>query len=188
VVPGEEVDLTGQTCDTYDNTSFCYPPGYYDSADIDKDAAAPAPAADEAPALDPAALLSIEPHSGTPFEVVGSGGFAIAVIALSLLATRARVLRAVLYPVAAVGSMALTAYTLQIVAIAALGPAAWQYTDNWLYLWFVLAALAGCTAWRLIFGRGILERFLTWVSHRAAGTTPADRLEGLTSHKENTQK
>ena len=52
--------------------------------------------------------------------MVGSTGFAIAVIGLCLLATGP--LRWVLFPVAAVGSMALTVYTLQVVAIAVLDP------------------------------------------------------------------
>src|SRR5690606_19554878 len=33
-------------------------------------------------------LLTADPHSGTPFEILGSGGFVLAVLGLCLLATR----------------------------------------------------------------------------------------------------
>jgi uncharacterized membrane protein YeiB len=129
------------------------------------------------PARSPfAGLFTSEPHSGSPFEVVGSTGFAIAVIALCLLAARL-VLRWVLLPVAAVGSMALSAYSIQIIGLAYVI----QYSsdgistlgfrpDNALWLAFVIVALVACTAWFLLLGRGPLERFLTWVSALAAGT------------------
>jgi len=95
------------------------------------------------------------------------------VIALALLATRRRVIRWILYPVASVGAMALTAYSAHVVVIFALADYAWRGVDNWLYLGFVLGALVICTVWTSLLGRGPLERLLTWVSTRTASLVPA---------------
>ena len=118
------------------------------------------------PRFDFAALATIEAHSGSPFEVVGSTGFALAVLALCLLVPSA--LRWVLYPLAAVGSMALTAYTVHVVIVAGIGPVAFEQPDNGLYLAFFFGALVACSLWTLLLGRGPLERVLTWVSRIAA--------------------
>jgi uncharacterized membrane protein YeiB len=131
-------------------------------------------------------LLTSEPHSGSPFEVVGSTGFAIGVIALCLLAARG-VLRWVLLPIAAVGSMALSAYSIQIIALAYVvqasdeGPDFLGFRpDNLLWLGFVVVALVACTLWFLLLGRGPFERFLTWVSAWAAGARRrAPRVDAL---------
>ena len=135
-------------------------------------AAAVAPLVPRGSAL--AGLFTSEPHSGSPFEVVGSTGFAIGVIALCLLASRI-VLRWVLLPVAAVGSMALSAYTAQIIGLAFVvqlsddGPAGLGFEPgNGVWLAFAVAALVACTAWFVLIGRGPLERFLTWISAWAA--------------------
>ena len=117
-------------------------------------------------AVDYTTLFTLEPHSGSSFEVIGSTGFALAVLALSLLA--ARRIRWVLYPVAAVGSMALTAYTVQVVALWAMGAAPWEATDNGLYSAFVVVTLVLCSLWALLVGRGPLERLLTRVSRAAS--------------------
>ena len=123
-----------------------------------------------------AGLVTSEPHSGSPFEVVGSTGFAIGVIALCLLGSRV-VLRWVLLPVAAVGSMALSTYSIQIIGLAIViqasssGPQGLGFEPgNGIWLAFVVVALVACTAWFLLLGRGPFERFLTWASAWAAGT------------------
>jgi uncharacterized membrane protein YeiB len=113
-----------------------------------------------------------EPHSGTTFELVGSSGFAVLVIAACLvLADRLPLLVA---PPAAVGAMALSVYAAHLVvlwAILAVAPQSAQGVDVWLP--FAGGALVGATAWRALLGRGPLERLLTWSSSRAAGlTTP----------------
>lgn len=112
-----------------------------------------------------AALITSAPHSGSPFEVIGSGGFAIAMLGLCLLATGP--LRVPLFPVGAVGSMALTVYTLQILAIAVAAQVG-AADDNALWLWFTVAALVACTVWVRTLGRGPLERLLTRLSSQAA--------------------
>ena len=116
-------------------------------------------------------LTGAEPHSGTTFELVGSSGFAVLVIAGCLwLADR---LPLITVPLRAVGALALSVYTGQIVviwALTAVAPGATEGLDVWLL--FSGAALITATAWRLRFGRGPLERLLTWSSSRAALVEP----------------
>jgi uncharacterized membrane protein YeiB len=112
-----------------------------------------------------------EPHSGTTFELLGSTGFALLVIAGCLVL--ADLLPWPVAPLAAVGAMALSVYTAQIVvmwALLAVARDATQGVDVWLL--FVVAALVGATVWRARFGRGPLERLLTWSSSRAAAVPP----------------
>ena len=120
-----------------------------------------------------------EAHSGGILEVIGSGGFALAVLGAALLLCRTPLAWAAI-PLRAVGAMPLTAYTGQIVAWALaaalllgdvgdlagfraldpLGP-------------FVGATLVLCTAWALLWGQGPMERLVAWVTRLAAGS--ADR-------------
>jgi len=120
-------------------------------------------------------LFTTEAHSGSTFEVVGSTGFALAVLGLCLLVSGR--LRWVLYPVAAVGAMALTAYTAHVVVLAALGDESFEQPDNTLYLAFVAAALLGCTLWTVLLGRGPLERLLTTTSRRLADLALRPKLD-----------
>ncbi|MFW3169084.1 heparan-alpha-glucosaminide N-acetyltransferase domain-containing protein [Geodermatophilus sp. CPCC 206100] len=114
---------------------------------------------------DPAWFAGAEPHSGTPFELVGSAGVAVAVIGLCLVL--ADLVPWLVFPVGAVGAMALTVYTAQIVAIWWLDLPFLAGWDDWVR--FTITALVLATAWRLWLGRGPLERLLTWTSTRAAG-------------------
>ncbi|SKC65907.1 heparan-alpha-glucosaminide N-acetyltransferase domain-containing protein [Krasilnikoviella flava] len=112
-----------------------------------------------------AGLFLDGPHDDTTIEVLASGGFAAAVVGLCLYV--GRVGRWVLAPLAAVGSMALTVYALQIVAI-------WHgdllgSTTNGPLVVMVLVTLAAATAWRFLLGRGPVERLVGTVSERAAG-------------------
>lgn len=116
-----------------------------------------------AAASDLAWLSGAAPHSGTTFEIVGSVGVALTVIAVSLVISD-RLPTAVL-PLAAVGSMALTAYAGSVVAVWVTGT---HHDDDGAWAGYVLATLVTCTAWRLVLGRGPLERLLTWSSTRAA--------------------
>lgn len=172
-VSGDDIDITGSKCEVYsDETVFCYPEGYIDDY-TEEPTEEPSSEIDWATFFDPSGLVTIEQHSGSPFEVFGSGGFAMAVIALALLATRRRVIRWALYPLASVGAMALTAYSGHIVVIALLtNEVAFALVDNWLYLWFIVGALVVCTLWTTLLGRGPLERLLTFVSTRTATLVP----------------
>ncbi|QAY68674.1 heparan-alpha-glucosaminide N-acetyltransferase domain-containing protein [Xylanimonas protaetiae] len=114
------------------------------------------------------------PHDDTLLEVVGSGGFAVMVVGLCL--SVGRLGSRVLAPLAAVGSMALTVYTLQIVAI-------WRWdlldaTTNGPLAVMVLVALAAATAWRAALGRGPLERVVGGLADAAASIPRSGRVRG----------
>ncbi|MGY1803998.1 heparan-alpha-glucosaminide N-acetyltransferase domain-containing protein [Blastococcus sp. SYSU D00922] len=112
-----------------------------------------------------------EPHSGTTFELVGSCGFAVLVLAACLVV--ADRLPLLTFPLRAVGALALTVYTAQIVVLWALlqvGPERPEGAGLWLA--FVVSALAGAGLWWWRLGRGPLERLLTWTSSRAAAVGP----------------
>mgnify|MGYP004512075717 CR=1 FL=1 len=117
------------------------------------------------------ALLGFEAHSGTTFEVLGSAGVAAAVIALCLLV--ARPARAVLFPLESVGATALSTYSIHVVAYAVLFPD--DEPTEWSWAWFALTALVLCTIWRLVLGRGPLERVVNLLSVRAADGVGAGR-------------
>lgn len=119
---------------------------------------------------DPVLADTAAPHSSTTWEVLGSGGFAVALLALLLLAGSR--LRQVLYPVWALGTMPLTAYSLHVVAFAVLG---WTGLYSWfdpggepllVLLCFFGAALVAAPLWVALLGRGPLERSITWLSER----------------------
>lgn len=123
-------------------------------------------------------VLSVLPHTGGVFEVVGGAGFALAVTGLCVLLCRGPV-RAVVLPLRAVGSMPLTAYTAQIVVWAvwaglALGSTAdlsgFRALDPF---WpIVVGVLGGATLWSLLLGRGPLERVLAALADRAVPERP----------------
>ena len=107
------------------------------------------------------------PHTDTLPEVVGSGGFAVAVLGAFLFA--GRVGRWVLAPLAAVGAMALTVYSVQIVVLWSWGDAAYEQTTNGPLLALVLVTVALATVWRWLFGRGPLERLFAAAAARVSG-------------------
>lgn len=116
-----------------------------------------------APGMDQ--FLGAEPHSGTVLEAIGSGGFSIAVIGFLLLAGPA--IGKALYPIAAVGSMPLSAYSFHIVAIWFIP--AMVFPDSYAPLvWLLITALVLCSLWRAAVGRGPLERVLYDISVKAA--------------------
>lgn len=104
------------------------------------------------------AFFAVEPHSGGTAEILGSGGFALAVIALCLLLSRP--LRWVLLPLGALGSMPLSAYSLHVVTVALLsGPGAFVQSNAF---WGATAIglLILTTLWAMFAGRGPLERLV----------------------------
>jgi hypothetical protein len=133
-----------------------------------------------------AAVWTARAHSTGVLEVVGSGGFALAVIGLCLLICRTP-LRWAAIPLRAVGSMPLTAYTAQIVAWAWISASVLGTTRDlsgfralepfWpMTLWLT----AACTAWALVVGRGPLEgviaRLAAWVVREPGAREAVDRL------------
>lgn len=127
-------------------------------------------------------VLTAEDHSAGLWEVIGSGGFAIATIGLCLLLCRTPV-RWLAIPLRAVGSMPLTAYVLQLVvwafvALAVLGDTSdlWGIRALGLFGPLTLGLVVGCTAWALTVGRGPLEALTDAVVRFVVGrdaTTPA---------------
>ena len=113
-------------------------------------------------------FVTAEPHTGTVFEAVGSGGFAIAVLGVCLLV--GNLAGTVLYPLAAAGSMSLTVYSAHIVAIA--------FNPEWIFsessapiLWLVGTSLVVCPLLKLRFRRGPLE-WIMWRASQAAAHVP----------------
>lgn len=118
-----------------------------------------------------ATFVTAAPHSGGTAEIVGSGGFALAVLGLCLLLRpRTEVLFG---PLAALGSMPLTAYVVHIVVIfmAQGGPGSGVNLSNAMWGWLTLGMILGCTAWAWTMGRGPLERLVTSVAQQFAGGT-----------------
>ena len=131
--------------------------------------------------------VGAEAHSGTTAEVIGSGGVAVAIIgALSLLDSAtgvgervARVVRFGLAPVAAAGSMALTLYVAQAVALAIIRatsdePERWQVPD-WTLPALILGSLVVALLWRRLVGRGPLETGLRALTRFALRETDRPR-------------
>lgn len=115
------------------------------------------------------AVWTARPHSSGILEVVGSGGFAVAAIAVCLLLCRTPFSWAVL-PLRAAGAMPLTAYVAQLVVWAIWAAVALGATDDLIGFrdlepfWpITLGILGGSTLWVLLLGRGPLERLVAWV-------------------------
>ena len=122
----------------------------------------------------PVELTSSAPHTSSTFELLGNTGVAFLVLVASLAAAE-RWPRAVA-PLAAVGSLALTAYTAHILVIAILGTSVvWQPTvAGWLA--FLGTTLVLCWAWARFLGRGPLERIMHGLSTRMAADSRAESL------------
>ncbi|GGF43856.1 hypothetical protein GCM10010922_19230 [Microbacterium sorbitolivorans] len=184
-IPGEEADLAGKTCEDYgDGTLVCYSDdvmytGTYEEPSIE-DSFIEEPFVDESgwagvgdmiaaadiPGAVATAFFSSGPHTGGTMEILGSGGLAIAIIALLVLTGDS--LRYALLPLAAVGSMPLTAYSAHIVAIwIVIGPGGWDQ-PAWLYPFLAVGLLIACSAWAILVGRGPLERLTAWAAARLA--------------------
>lgn len=119
-----------------------------------------------------AEVLTAQAHSSGLFEAIGSGGFALASLAVCLLLCRIRAVAAVSLPLRAVGAMPLTVYAGQIVVWALVAVLVLGDTGDLLGMralspfWpFALGTIAFCTAWARLVGRGPLE----WVFARIAG-------------------
>lgn len=124
-------------------------------------------------------------HSGTTAEVLGSGGFAIAIIGVLLWIVSpergraGRTVRVTLFPVSAIGSMALTVYTLQVITLAVFAVlrddsgGAIEYPGWPLLIGMTLASLVLASLWRAFVGKGPLERLLAVVTRPPRSRPPA---------------
>lgn len=174
--PGEKVDLGGKVCEDYgDGYISCYPAdtkASYKDKMPEEDGSGWSGYFNELAASDLVSTLSTAffdsyPHSGGTMEILGSGALALAVVSLFLLT--GRVLRLVLLPVAALGSMPLTAYSAHVIVIwAAVGPGGANQPPL-LYWWLAGGLLAACSAWAVFWGRGPLERLSSAAVSRIVG-------------------
>ncbi|QNG19445.1 DUF418 domain-containing protein [Rhodococcus triatomae] len=125
-------------------------------------------------------ILTASPHSGTPFEVVGSGGVAIAVLGVCLASVTTRAARAGwLSPLVALGAMPLTVYVGHVVALAVL--IRWElFAPSWpMALGFLVVPVVFAVLWRRVARRGPLEWLLRRVGIVAArGRLPRASTKG----------
>lgn len=106
-------------------------------------------------------VTSDDPHSGAVLDIVGSAGFALAVVGASILISWP--LRWLLLPVAALGSMPLTAYSVHVISVMVMagGPGGFVWSEgNERWLWSCVAIGAAATLWAMVFGKGPLERLV----------------------------
>lgn len=118
------------------------------------------PSAGETIAANLPAWDTSEPHSNTPFEIIGSGGFAVAFLGLCLLVTPFT--RRLLAPVIAMGAMSLTVYTLHVVTFRMVQDNGVMDGGLTVWPWFITIIVAGAFAliWQNTLGKGPLERLL----------------------------
>lgn len=110
--------------------------------------------------------LAADPHSGGVGELVGSGGFAVAVVGALLLLVR--VLRGAVLPLAAMGSMPLSVYALHVLTYEATWRTHPDLVGRGFWATSVLSLAALATAWALTLGKGPLERLVAHVADRTA--------------------
>ncbi|MFJ3383907.1 MULTISPECIES: heparan-alpha-glucosaminide N-acetyltransferase domain-containing protein [unclassified Curtobacterium] len=105
-------------------------------------------------------FLSPRDHSSSIVDVVGTAGIAVAVIGLCSLVFdgRGRLVERIAFPLAAVGSMPLTIYSLHLVVLAVLPPLPDSARTWW---WFAIGTVLFAMLWRRFLGRGPAERLVT---------------------------
>jgi len=106
-------------------------------------------------------LTAVEPHSGTPLDLLHTAGCGLVVLGALLLLPHA--VTRFLSPVAAFGALPLTMYTAHVVALAA-----HPGDTPGLLGAHVLVGVAAATAWRPLLGRGPLEQAVGAVAAGAA--------------------
>ncbi|WP_222851289.1 heparan-alpha-glucosaminide N-acetyltransferase domain-containing protein [Phytoactinopolyspora mesophila] len=113
-------------------------------------------------------LTIASPHTATPFDLLHTIGTAAAVLGLMLLLEHRA--RAVMLPMAAIGSMTFTLYSLHVVLLATLLPRDHEHA----LLLHVVVAFAVAVPWRHYVGRGPLEAAAAALS-RAGQSAVAER-------------
>lgn len=171
MIPGDEVDVSGLTCQTSDGVVVCFSPEKAslftdDGGGIEEGQSyIDRVASEDPPAKMLEAVISVSAHSGGVLEVLASGGFAVAVLGLCLLVTRYA--RWAVLPLAAYGAVPLTGYVVQAILILA-GAATWL--PNPVLPWIALSLLmmAGALIWTRTVGKGPLERLTAWAADAMA--------------------
>lgn len=129
--------------------------------------------------------VTAEAHSGSTAEILGSGGVALLLVGVlsALLDSAGRgseLLRVAVWPLAAVGSMPLTIYTLHVLGMAAAAELAARLTGDpraypdWLLPAMILGAFTLAVVLRLTLRSGPLELLL----RRLVSVIPVDREPG----------
>ena len=114
-------------------------------------------------------------HAGTPLDLLGSTGVAVAVLGAMLLLGHiarpalARTIAVLTAPLAAAGAMTLTLYTAHV-AFMNSDLDVFGATDG--YVIQVMVGLLFALGWRQAVGRGPLETLVTAVSNRARSLVP----------------
>ncbi|MBB1255985.1 heparan-alpha-glucosaminide N-acetyltransferase domain-containing protein [Streptomyces alkaliterrae] len=168
-VSPEEIDFSGLMCSEYEEGYVSCEPE--ETADGEGDGGGEESFGELFRSL-PESLAGWEPHSGTPFEVVGSSGVALLILGLCLLAPS--FVRRPLYPVAAAGSMALTLYAGHAIALKIAADNDVEQSAKGFAL-LTLGALVFAVVWRRWLKQGPLERLLTSLSKRATRATVRHR-------------
>ena len=115
-------------------------------------------------------------HSGSTAEIVGSGGFAIALLGGMVWigsrgGTVGHLIRRIAWPVAAAGTMALSVYVTQILLLATAAylrdtSGGIDYPGFPLLVAMTVLSLLAATLWRRYLGQGPLERLLAAITRR----------------------
>ncbi len=105
-------------------------------------------------------------HSYSTFDLFHTIGFTAAALGALLLTFRASVVRLLMSPISAAGSMPLTIYTLQLGLLSL-----WTGADAFeFFRAMVIFSLLFAFFWRLFFGKGPLERLTAAIVSIAKGT------------------
>lgn len=116
---------------------------------------------------------SIEPHSYTPFELLGNTGVALLIIGLCVaISPRGPAWG----PALAFGSMSLTMYVAHVIVIWRAGWGIVYEPRNAYLASLTVGLMAFAYVWRRYLGAGPLERGLTWISSRGADALTATRV------------
>jgi len=118
------------------------------------------------------------PHSSTPLDLLHTTGTAVALLGAALLVARLGAAAAVvIWPLAAVGSMTLTWYTLHAWVLSTdLLPESDSYA--WLYFQQVIPIVVLSSLWRFTGRRGPLEAVISALARRATRQQPSYRSAG----------
>ncbi|WP_026460107.1 DUF418 domain-containing protein [Schaalia suimastitidis] len=117
-------------------------------------------------------LFGSSAHSNTTFEILGAIGVSLALVGMLLLVQH--YVRIALKPVAALGSMSLTAYVAHIVAIGFAGDLLYIGPSTRGFVIIVVALLIFAFVWTFFFARGPLE----WLLSRFADAVARSGLGG----------
>ncbi|GGC63948.1 DUF418 domain-containing protein [Hoyosella rhizosphaerae] len=111
-------------------------------------------------------LFTAAPHSGTPFEIIGSGGVALVVVGLALLLARS--IPVLLIPLASLGRMPLTVYAGHIVVLGVLYLTDLLTLSTWQFTLFLVVPVVAATLWFRFFDQGPLEKLLSFTTNKFA--------------------